>query len=113
MVVTDLREELVAYVRGVPYLRRELEMPAAALHHAGALYNFQPDAGLCPHGVGVALVGLVSFCFCCCLFIERTGALTLSDVEMRSVMWFQHFSSRDYGMEERALLSGTLLLCKG
>lgn len=39
MVVTDLREELVAYVRGVPYLRRELEMPAAALHHAGMLYN--------------------------------------------------------------------------
>jgi hypothetical protein len=35
VIVTDLREELVAYVRGVPYLRRELEMPAAALHHAG------------------------------------------------------------------------------
>eukprot|EP00884_Botryococcus_braunii_P001844 jgi/Botrbrau1/11660/Bobra.168_2s0015.2 len=35
VIVTDLREELVAYIRGVPYLRRELEMPAAALHHAG------------------------------------------------------------------------------
>ena len=23
------------YVNGVPYTRRELEMPAAALHHAG------------------------------------------------------------------------------
>ena len=37
MVVTDLREELVAYVNGSPYLRRELEMPSAALHHAGKL----------------------------------------------------------------------------
>ncbi|PSC67685.1 paladin isoform X1 [Micractinium conductrix] len=35
IVVTDLREELVLYVRGTAYLRRELEMPAAALHHAG------------------------------------------------------------------------------
>ena len=35
MVATDLREELVAYVNGRPYLRRELEMPSAALHHAG------------------------------------------------------------------------------
>ena len=35
VVATDLREELVAYVNGRPYLRRELEMPAAALHHAG------------------------------------------------------------------------------
>lgn len=35
VVATDLREELVAYVNGKPYLRRELEMPAAALHHAG------------------------------------------------------------------------------
>ncbi|KAK9808828.1 hypothetical protein WJX72_004439 [[Myrmecia] bisecta] len=35
VVVTDLREELVAYVNGSPYLRRELEMPSAALHHAG------------------------------------------------------------------------------
>ena len=34
-VVSDLREELVIYVNGWPYLRRELEMPAAALHHAG------------------------------------------------------------------------------
>ena len=37
VVVTDLREELVAYVNGSPYLRRELEMPSAALHHAGQL----------------------------------------------------------------------------
>eukprot|EP00775_Hariotina_reticulata_P011247 gene11247-11396_t len=35
IVVTDAREELVVYVNGVPYIRRELEMPAAALHHAG------------------------------------------------------------------------------
>ena len=34
-VVSDLREELVVYINGWPYLRRELEMPAAALHHAG------------------------------------------------------------------------------
>ena len=37
VVVTDLREELVVYVNGKPYLRRELEMPSAALHHAGSL----------------------------------------------------------------------------
>ena len=35
VLVTDVREELVVYVNGVPYMRRELEMPAAALHHAG------------------------------------------------------------------------------
>lgn len=35
IVITDLREELVVYVNGKPYLRRELEMPSAALHHAG------------------------------------------------------------------------------
>ena len=35
VVITDLREELVVYVNGKPYLRRELEMPSAALHHAG------------------------------------------------------------------------------
>ncbi|KAF6255732.1 inositol hexakisphosphate-domain-containing protein [Scenedesmus sp. NREL 46B-D3] len=35
VVVTDVREELVVYVNGVPHIRRELEMPAAALHHAG------------------------------------------------------------------------------
>ena len=34
-VISDLREELVVYINGWPYLRRELEMPAAALHHAG------------------------------------------------------------------------------
>jgi hypothetical protein len=28
-------QELVVYVNGTPYTRRELEMPAAALHHAG------------------------------------------------------------------------------
>lgn len=36
-VVTDVREEMVAYVAGRPYLRRELEMPAAAFHHAGSV----------------------------------------------------------------------------
>ena len=40
VVVTDLREELVAYVNGSPYLRRELEMPSAALHHAGQPHLF-------------------------------------------------------------------------
>lgn len=35
VVLSDVREELVVYVNGVPYIRRELEMPAAALHHAG------------------------------------------------------------------------------
>ena len=35
VVVTDLREELAVYINGRPYLRRELEMPSAALHHAG------------------------------------------------------------------------------
>lgn len=28
-------QELVVYINGVPYTRRELEMPVAALHHAG------------------------------------------------------------------------------
>lgn len=36
VVVSDVREELVGYVNGQPYMRRELEMPSAALHHAGA-----------------------------------------------------------------------------
>jgi Inositol hexakisphosphate len=35
VIITDLREELVLYINGIAYLRRELEMPAAALHHAG------------------------------------------------------------------------------
>lgn len=35
VVVSDVREELVVYIHGTPYVRRELEMPAAALHHAG------------------------------------------------------------------------------
>lgn len=35
VIISDVREELVLYVNGTPYLRRELEMPAAALHHAG------------------------------------------------------------------------------
>lgn len=38
-VVTDVREEMVAYIAGRPYLRRELEMPAAAFHHAGDCSN--------------------------------------------------------------------------
>lgn len=49
VVITDLREELVVYVNGKPYLRRELEMPSAALHHAGLplssnRYLLQPDS---------------------------------------------------------------------
>lgn len=43
VIVSDLREELVAYVSGQPYLRRELEMPSAALHHAGELLAHPPD----------------------------------------------------------------------
>ena len=39
VVVSDVREELVGYVNGQSYLRRELEMPAAALHHAGKPYQ--------------------------------------------------------------------------
>ncbi len=35
VVIADVREELVVYVDGTPYIRRELEMPAAAMHHAG------------------------------------------------------------------------------
>lgn len=35
VVFTDLREELVVYVNGTAYMRREVEMAAAALHHAG------------------------------------------------------------------------------
>ncbi len=35
VVIADVREELAVYVNGVPYIRRELEMPAAAMHHAG------------------------------------------------------------------------------
>jgi len=34
-VVADVREETAVYIAGRPYLRRELEMPATALHHAG------------------------------------------------------------------------------
>ena len=43
VVVTDVREEMVAYVAGRPYLRRELEMPAAAFHHAGLLSYSMPQ----------------------------------------------------------------------
>lgn len=46
VVVSDLREELVVYVNGQPYVRRELEMPSAALHHAGT--------------------GFLYTCSCCC-----------------------------------------------
>ena len=35
VVITDVREELMVYINGTAYTRRELEMPAAALHHAG------------------------------------------------------------------------------
>lgn len=35
VIFTDLREELVVYVNGTAYMRREVEMAAAALHHAG------------------------------------------------------------------------------
>ncbi|GLI60364.1 hypothetical protein VaNZ11_002488 [Volvox africanus] len=35
VIISDVREELVVYVNGTPYMRRELEMPAAAMHHAG------------------------------------------------------------------------------
>lgn len=42
IVFTDLREELVVYVNGRPYLRRELEMPSAALHHAGIWHLKSP-----------------------------------------------------------------------
>jgi hypothetical protein len=35
VIITDLREELMVYINGTAYTRRELEMPAAALHHAG------------------------------------------------------------------------------
>lgn len=35
IIFTDLREELVIYVNGTAYMRREVEMAAAALHHAG------------------------------------------------------------------------------
>jgi hypothetical protein len=43
-VVTDVREEMVAYIAGRPYLRRELEMPAAAFHHAGVHRQVACDA---------------------------------------------------------------------
>lgn len=35
IIFTDLREELVIYINGTAYMRREVEMAAAALHHAG------------------------------------------------------------------------------
>ena len=61
VVVTDLREELVAYVNGSPYLRRELEMPSAALHHAGASPpsppNPPPPLPLWPHNFVPCLLG--------------------------------------------------------
>lgn len=56
VVITDLREELVLYVNGTAYMRRELEMPAAALHHAGAWSGggaagvlCAPAGGRCSH----------------------------------------------------------------
>uniref|UniRef100_A0A061RKB2 Paladin-like isoform x3 n=1 Tax=Tetraselmis sp. GSL018 TaxID=582737 RepID=A0A061RKB2_9CHLO len=38
-VITDITEELTVYIKGKPYVRRELEMPARALHHAGISYS--------------------------------------------------------------------------
>jgi hypothetical protein len=35
VVIVDVREELITHVRGHPYTRRELEIPAASMHHAG------------------------------------------------------------------------------
>lgn len=35
VVLTDLREELMMYIGGQPYVRRDLAMPATSLHHAG------------------------------------------------------------------------------
>lgn len=46
-VVADVREETAVYIAGRPYLRRELEMPVTALHHAGG--RPPPAAALRPH----------------------------------------------------------------
>ncbi|CAG9460890.1 unnamed protein product [Pedinophyceae sp. YPF-701] len=35
VVLLDLREELVLHMNGFPYVRRDMAMPAASLHHAG------------------------------------------------------------------------------
>ena len=36
IVIRDIREELVVYVNGIPYTRRDLECPVSSLHHAEA-----------------------------------------------------------------------------
>lgn len=35
VVICDLREELLVYIGGAPYLRRDAEAPSASLKHAG------------------------------------------------------------------------------
>lgn len=35
VIVRDIREELVIYIKGIPYTRRDLECPVSALYHAG------------------------------------------------------------------------------
>jgi hypothetical protein len=80
VVLTDVREELVVYVNGVPYTRRELEMPAAALHHAGvharsleSLEAAMKEVRCCPCTaqalpcIGLGLVTLSKLCSRCLL----------------------------------------------
>lgn len=62
VVVSDVREELVGYVNGQPYLRRELEMPSAALHHAGEPYSCIKGSGLSRQGFGVPALGMPRGC---------------------------------------------------
>lgn len=40
VVVSDIREELVVYVSGRPYLRRDLERPVTSLHHADVISSY-------------------------------------------------------------------------
>ena len=66
VVVSDLREELVLYVNGRPYLRRELEMPSAALHHAG-----ESSASMHPNPLKSCSVALIEEEHC--LYAALTG----------------------------------------
>lgn len=59
VVITDLREELVLYVNGTAYMRRELEMPAAALHHAGA-WSGETWPGCCQRNPGLDRRGVLA-----------------------------------------------------